>query len=60
MIQTVIADGIVLAAALWLVWTFAPGSWRARLTRKRALPAYDAALQAEELAGEAPAPPHAE
>ena len=54
MIQSIVVNLVALAAALWLVWSFAPASFRAALTRRRALPAYDAALQADELSGQAP------
>ena len=54
MIQTIATDAIVLAAALWLVWSFGPRSLRTLVTRKRAAPSYDTALQGDELAGQAP------
>ena len=53
-VQEVAVDAVVAAAALWLVWSFGPESWRARLSRRRrATPAYDAALHADGLDGRA-------
>ena len=49
--QEIVVDAVVAAAALWLVWSFGPESWRARLTRRRASPTYDAALHADGLDG---------
>ena len=54
MLQSIVVDAVVLAAAAWLVWTFAPASLRSLVTRKPAVPSYDAALQADELAGQQP------
>ena len=51
LIQGVLVDAVVVAAALWLVWSFGPESWRARLTRRRAAPSYDRALQADQIDG---------
>ncbi len=50
-LQELAVDAVVLAAALWLVWSFGPESWRARLTRRPAAPAYDKALNADALDG---------
>lgn len=50
-LQGWLVDAVVAAAALWLVWSFGPESWRARLTRRRAAPSYDRALQADQLEG---------
>ena len=57
MLQSLIVDAVVLLAAAWLVWSFAPASFRRLFTRRRAAaPSYDAALQADELDGrESPA-----
>lgn len=52
MLQSLTADAIVLLAALWLVWTFAPQGFRSMVLRRKAAPAYDSALQADELAGQ--------
>lgn len=63
MIQRLAVDAVVLVAAGWLVWTFAPAGLRAALSRllprrARATAAASFAaggvegLQAEELAGE--------
>ena len=54
MLQSLVVNAVVLAAAAWLVWSFAPASFRSLITRKRAVPSYDAALQADELAGQQP------
>ncbi|CAN5305859.1 hypothetical protein BH09PSE2_BH09PSE2_10050 [soil metagenome] len=54
MIQAVATDVIVLAAALWLVWSFAPSSWRRLITHRRTAPSYDMALKADELDGRPP------
>ena len=54
MLQSILVNGIVFIAACWLVWSFAPASFRNLFTKKRALPSYDAALQADELAGQNP------
>lgn len=51
MLQSLATDAIVLLAAGWLVWTFAPQGFRSMVLRRRAAPAYDSALQADELAG---------
>lgn len=53
-VQTAVVDLVVAAAALWLLWSFGPESWRARLTGRRAQPSYDRALKADELDGRAP------
>ena len=50
-VQAVAVDVVVGAAALWLLWSFGPESWRARLTRRRAAPSYDRALHADALDG---------
>ena len=50
-VQGAVVDGVVAAAALWLLWSFGPESWRARLTRRRAAPGYDRALHADGLDG---------
>lgn len=55
MLQTIIVNLVVLGAVGWLVWSFGPASLRSLFTRKRAVPSYDVALQADELAGEEPA-----
>ncbi len=49
--QDIAVDAVVAAATLWLVWSFGPESWRTRLTRRRAAPSYDRALQADQLDG---------
>lgn len=54
-VQGVVVDVVVAGAALWLLWSFGPESWRARLTGGRPQPGYDRALQADELDGGAPA-----
>ncbi len=51
LLQELVVDTVVLAAVAWLVWSFGPESWRARLTRRRAAPSYDRALQADALDG---------
>lgn len=53
-VQGVAVDAVVAAAALWLLWSFGPESWRARLSGRRAQPSYDRALQADELDGRSP------
>lgn len=53
-LQTVVVDAVVAAAALWLLWSFGPSGWRARLTRRRAEPSYDRALQADQIDGRSP------
>lgn len=51
-VQQVVVDAVVLAAALWLVWSFGPESLRRLVLRKRKVaPDYDVALQADGLAG---------
>ena len=50
-VQEWLVNAVVLAAALWLVWSFGPESWRTRLTRRNAAPSYDAALNADALDG---------
>ena len=50
--QAIATDVIVLAAALGLLWSFAPSSWRRLITHRRETPSYDKALQADELAGQ--------
>ena len=50
-VQGAVVDAVVAAAALWLLWSFGPESWRARLTRRRAAPSYDRALQADQIDG---------
>ena len=50
-LQGLVVDAVVAAAALWLLWSFGPESWRARLSGRRAGPGRDRALQAEELDG---------
>ena len=49
-VQEWVVDAVVLAAALWLVWSFGPDSWRIAL-RPRAKPSRDAALHADGLDG---------
>lgn len=52
--QQAIVDLVVLVAAGWLVWSFGPESLRRWVRgRRRVKPAYDVALHAEGLAGEA-------
>ena len=51
LLQGLVVDVVVGAAALWLLWSFGPESWRARLTGRRAPASYDRALQADELDG---------
>lgn len=51
LVQELVVDAVVLAAAAWLVWSFGPESWRARFTRRPAAPAYDRALRADGLDG---------
>ncbi len=53
-LQGGLVDAVVAGAALWLLWSFGPESWRARLARRRAAPSYDRALQADKLDGRAP------
>ena len=54
-LQELVVDGVVLAAVAWLVWSFGPESWRARLARRRrGAPAEDVALRADGLDGRAP------
>ena len=50
-LQAAVVDAVVLAAALWLAWSFAPEALRARLTRRPAAPAFDRALHADGLDG---------
>lgn len=50
-LQSWVVNAVVVAAALWLVWSFGPESWRARLSRRRGRPGHDRALQAEALDG---------
>lgn len=57
MLQSLVVNAVVLAAAAWLVWSFAPASFRGLFMRRRAVPSYDAALQADELAGQQPGDP---
>ena len=52
-LQELVVDAVVIAAVAWLVWSFGPESWRARLTRRRAAPSYDRALHADGLDGRA-------
>ena len=53
-VQGVVVDAVVAVAALWLLWSFGPESWRARLSGLRAKPGHDRALQAEALDGRPP------
>ena len=54
MLQQAIVYLVVAGAALWLVWSFGPESLRRAVLRKRRVaPAYDVALQADGLGGEA-------
>lgn len=51
-VQELVVDAAVVAALLWLVWSFGPDSWRTALSRRRrAKPGYDAALHADALDG---------
>lgn len=50
-VQEWIVNAVVVAAALWLVWSFGPESWRTALRRRRAKPGYDVALHADRLDG---------
>ena len=54
LIQGVVVDAVVAAAALWLVWSFGPESWRARLSGRRAAASHDRALQADPIDGRPP------
>ena len=55
-VQELIVDAVVIAAALWLVWSFGPESWRTAVRRRRAKPSYDTALHADALDGRTETP----
>ena len=56
-VQEWIVNAVVIAAALWLVWSFGPESWRTALRRRgRGKPSYDATLHADGLDGRSEKP----
>ena len=59
-VQGAVVDAVVAVAALWLLWSFGPESWRARLSGRGGKPGYDRALQADELDGRPPRDPAGE